>query len=346
MRISIVDIAEKASVSPTTVSRALNGTGYVSKETKDRILEIANECGYRPQKYKKRRALSSGNTIAVVIPDIANPFFAEIIHGIESITYKKGYDLFICNTEETPSREMRCLASLINHNIRGVIIAIASETSQYNLEYLQHLNANKIPIVLVDRTMRSTSIDSVTIDNYGGASSAVQTLVDNGHKSIAILSGSTTTSTGLDRLNGYIDVLKRNNLPIQEELILYGDFKAESGYLLTKKLFNQGKRVSAIFAANNQMAIGCLRALSELHIEVPGDLSLIVFGAIDDSSSLTNPISQLVPPVASLGEESARILLSKLEKGQKYRKDPSKQIVFPVECHLFGSEVFPTNLKK
>ena len=343
MSASISDIAKKANVSATTVSRALSNQGYVNEETKAEIIRIADELGYRPKQYKKRNGAASSKLIGVIVPDIKNAYFGEIIRGIEEVTFPLGYDLLICDSASDPGQEVRCISALDNANICGLIVAIASDAASYNLEYLQELNDTKFPVVLVDRNPGIPGLDSVTFDNYGGAKKAVQTFIDNGHKDIAILCGPTTAKTGLERLNGYLDALRSNNLPIQEEYILYGDFRAESGYLLTKKLLTSRRRVTAIFLSNRRMTLGCLRALKEMDLKVPEDVALISFGKSDFYSVLPVPISHVYQPVPPIGEECANILLKKLEMGKKYRKHPRKQSIFSTECILCGSEVFPIN---
>ena len=346
MGASISDIAQKANVSATTVSRALNNHGYVNEETKNEIIRIADELGYRPKQYKKRNGFSSSKLIGVVVPDIKNAYFGEIIRGIEEVTFQKGYDLLICDSAGDPGQEIRCISSLYAANVCGLIVAISSDVATYNLEYLQDLNDTKFPVVLVDRNPGLPGLDSVTFDNYGGSKKAVQVFIDNGHKDIAILCGPTTAKTGLERLNGYIDALRSNDIPIREEYILYGDFRSESGYRLTKKLLSSRKKVTAIFVSNRRMTLGCLRALKEMELKVPDDIAIISFGKSDFYSVLPVPISHVYQPVPPIGEECANILLKKLEMGKKYRKHPRKQSIFSTECILCGSEVYPVNRTK
>lgn len=345
MSVSISDIAKEARVSATTVSRALSNQGYVNENTKKEIIRIADKLGYRPKQYKKHNDFSSSNLIGVVIPDIKNAYFGDIIRGIKDVALPQGYDLLICDSAEDPAQEVRCIASLQSANICGLIIAIASDVVSYNLKYLQELNDTKFPVVLIDRNPGIPDLDSVTFDNYGGAKQAVQALIDNGHKDIAALCGPTTAKTGLDRLNGYLDALRANNIPIQEEYILYGDFRSESGYLLTKKILSSRKKVTAIFASNQRMTLGCLHALKELNLKVPDDISIISFGTSDFYSVLPVPISHVYQPVPPIGEECVNILLKKLAMGKKYRKHAKKQTIFSTECVLCGSEVYPVNKK-
>lgn len=347
MAYSIEDIAKKAQVSTTTVSRALNDRGYVSEEIKQRILKVAEEMNYTPKKYKKRHtATSVSNIIGVIVPDIRNSYFTGIIRGIENVVSSKGYDLFICDTQEDPGKEVQCISALHNCKACGLIIAVASDAVEYNVEYLKNLNDSGTPVVLIDRDLRIPGIDGIVMDNFRGAKTAVNALIANGHTEIAILSGPTTSRTGVDRLNGYLGALKENGIPIREEYIGYGDFQPQSGYKLTKKLLSSHRRVTAIFSANQRMTLGCLQAISDAGLTVPDDISVLSFGISDSLAALGTKISHVYQPTPPLGEESARVLLSKIEMGKKYKKIPSKHTVFSSDCLLRGSEKYPANRKE
>lgn len=346
MAYSIEDIAERAQVSTTTVSRALNGQGYVRDDVKQRILEIAKELDYTPKKYKKRHAPASiSNIIGIIVPDIRNSYFTGVIRGIENVVTAKGYGLFICDTQEDPGKEVQCIAALHNAKVSGLIIAVASDAVEYNAAYLKSLNETGIPVVLIDRDLRLPGIDGIVMDNFQGAKVAVNTLIENGHTEIAILSGPTTSRTGVDRLNGYLGALKEHNIPIREEYIGYGDFQPQSGYKLTKKILASHKKVTAIFSANQRMTLGCIQAINEAGLSVPEDISVFSFGISDSLAAMGTGISHVYQPSPPLGEESARVLLAKIEMGKKYKKIPSKHTVFSSECLLRGSEKYPTNRK-
>ncbi len=346
MGISISEIAKRAGVSPATVSRAFSGQGYVNEKTKQNILRIAKEAGYTPKKYKKRQYFSSlNNVIGVVIPDIQNSFFSKVIRGIESVTYENGYDLFICDSAQDPSKEIRCISALHHRQIRGLIIASVSDFIEYNIEYLKALNDSGTPVVLFDRDLRISGMDGVYIDNYNGAKQATQAFIDAGHIEIAIICGPTSSKTGSERQNGYISTLRQNNIPIKEEYILYGDFQAPSAYELTKKLVLTQNKVTAILTSNCRMTYGCLKALLELGLSVPEDIALISFGMVENPFMQNLNISHVSLPVPPIGEKCAKILLEKISAGKHYRKMINKQIYFSTDLHLCGSEIYPINRK-
>ena len=344
MSYSISDIAKKANVSTTTVSRVMNNSGYVSPEHRQEIMKVAEELGYQPKKYKKRQTTnSSNNIIGVIVPDVKNSYFTGIIRGIEAVAHSKGFDTLICDSEEDPGKEVRCLSALHNCKVSGIIIAVASDIVEYNVDYIKNIHDCNIPVVLLDRDLRIPGIDSVAMDNLKGAKSAVDVLIENGHTEIAILSGPTTSRTGIDRLNGYMESLRENGIEIKEEYIGYGDFRPESGYALTKKLLTNHRKITAIFSSNQRMTLGCLQALNELKMKVPDDIALFSFGISDTLATLNTNISHIYQPTPPVGEECARILFSKIEMGKKYKKLPRKQTIFAMEQYLLGSEKYPAN---
>ncbi len=340
MALTISEIAKLANVSTATVSRVFSGKGYVSEETRKKIEKIAAENNFQPKKYKRQVRSEYCSTIGVVIPDICNNYYMEVIHGIESVMNKHGVEVIICNTDEDPRKEIRSLAMLRQINIGGIIAVPVSDAEKYNADYLMEMNDDNVPVVLLDRDLPSGNIDGVFMDNFNSAYQSIQTFIDNGHTHIAIICGPTTSTSGLARLNGYISALQANNIPVREEYILYGDFKFELAHELTKKLISKSPEVTAIFASNSRMSMGCLLALAENGISVPEDIAFIACGKLGMNY---DNISSVVYPTSSIGAECARILLEKMQMGKKSRNGPKKRITFNMELKLRGSEVFPSN---
>ena len=337
---SIEKIAELVGVSATTISRAFSGKGYVSEETREKIMQAAQEIAYQPKQYKKRTNTVFSNKLGVVIPDICNTYYMEVIHGIESITEKHGVEVLICNTDEDPNKEIRCLNMLEEIKVNGVIAVPVSEAEKYNAEYLIHMNSSGIPVVLLDRDLANCNIDGVFMDNFNSAYQGVRKFIQNGHTEIAIICGPLTSTSGLARLNGYKAALQEHHIPIREEYILYGDFKFELAYHLTKEFVAQKTNVTAIFAANSRMSMGCLFALTEMGLSVPEDIAFISCGRLGLEYSR---ISSIVYPTMAIGAECARILLEKMQAGKKQAACPKKRTTFEMEWLLRGSERFPAN---
>jgi LacI family transcriptional regulator len=181
------------------------------------------------------------------------------------------------------------------------------------------------------------------MDNFNSAYQSTMKFIENGHTDIAIISGPVTSSSGLARLNGYKSALQENHIPIRDDYILYGDFKSDLAYELTKKLLEKKTEVTAIFASNSRMSMGCLLALAEYGISIPKDMAFISCGKLGLNYSC---ISSVEYPALSIGAECARILLEKIKAGKKPRNGPKKRVTFDMELMLRGSEIFPSNRKK
>jgi len=341
---TIKEIAHKAGVSQATVSRVFSGRGYVDATTKEKVMEVSEELNYKPKQYKKRSTVSVyKKVIGVIVADINNTFFTEIIKGISRQAYSEGLDLVICDTDENPEREIRCLDILRQKHIGGLIISPTSDVIEYNTEYLKNMNKSGVPVVMLDRDVKIPGTDGVFLDNYRVSFDAVQTLIDNGHKEIAIITGPTTSKPGIDRLNGYFEALKANNIPIREKQVYYGDFKKESAFKATKELLRTQKNVTAIFSSNSLMSIGCIQALADSNVTIPDDMAFISAGHHDLFEFYGIHISATKRPTLQMGEEAARILIEKMQKGRKQKATTSKRVIFHYDLVLRGSEKFPKN---
>lgn len=342
---SIRDIAQAANVSPATVSRVFAESGYVSRETKEQVLAVARERGYTPKHYQRRTAQNRGELlVGIVVADLHNPFFQKMIDAAEQVFSKHGVNVVICNSDESAQKEIRNL-NMLRNRVDGIIISPVSETAEYNRDFLHNLNSSGTPVVLFDRDLKGAGVDGVFQDNYAAAIECVETFIRLGHKHIATISGPISSKPGLDRLNGYMDALRTNGLPIRQEYIGYGDFKAESGYHLAQHLLSTQPNITALYCANNLMSIGALQAIADCGRRVPDDLAFICNGtlAIYDSfhgSSLT----EYVEPIELMGEEAAMMMLEKLSGGKK-RSRAARRISYEGYLKLRGSEVYPAAKK-
>ena len=340
---TIKDLAEAAHVSTATVSRALHNSGYVNEETKKLILKLANESNFRPKHYHHKT--DSGNElVGIIVADLHNIFFQEIIAAINDKLYRHHVDTIICNSDESPQKEIRSISMLHQRNVNGIIISPISETVKYNANYLKELNESGTSVVLVDRDLKGYGIDGVFQDNYDASTEAVETLIKAGHKDIAIIAGPISSKPGLDRLNAYIDTLSQHQIEIHRNYIFYGDFKTESSYQLTKEILKLP--VTAIFCTNNLMALGAIRAIYDAGLSIPNDISVVSFGSMDSFDLFHDPfITEIQQPTFAMGNESACIMLDKLHRGKKNRPSNAKRIVFDSELVLRGSEIYPSQTR-
>ncbi len=285
---------------------------------------------------------SSNEILALVVADINNPFFADIIKGVSKVARANGYTVFACDTDETVKTELSVLETIQRQTIAGLIITPVSEQARKNAELLEAIQEREIPVVLVDREVKSANFDGVFIDNYKGAFDGVEALLRAGHRKIAIIAGPATSRPGKDRLKGYLEALRLYGIPVNEEYVQHGDFRWESGYHLTQRLMQLEERPSAIFVSNNLMSIGCIKALTELQLHVPKDVSLLVF---DDSVALhaiSQDISVINRSATQMGIEAAKILIEKIQNKEKNVRRIPKKIVLLPKLELRGSEIFQT----
>lgn len=342
---SIRDIAQAANVSPATVSRVFAENGYVSQETRELVLAAARERGYTPKQYQRRTAHNRGEMlVGLVVADLHNPFFQKMIDAAEQVFTKNGVGVVICNSDESAQKEIRNL-NMLHNRVDGIIISPVSETAEYNRDFLHDLNSSGTPVVLFDRDLKGVGVDGVFQDNYNAAIECVETFIRNGHTHIATISGPISSKPGLDRLNGYMDALRTNGLPIRQEYIGYGDFKVESGYQLAKHLLSTQKNITALYCANNLMSIGALRAISECGHQVPNDIAFICNGSLAAYNAFHDSnLSEYVEPIELMGEEAAMMMLDKLNGGKK-RSRSARRISYEGYLALKGSEACPIERK-
>lgn len=277
--------------------------------------------------------------MALVVADINNPFFADIIKGVSKVARQNGYTVFACDTDETVKTELSVLETIQRQAIAGLIITPVSEQANRNAQLLESIQDSEIPVVLVDREVKSANFDGVFIDNYKGAFDGVEALIRAGHRKIGIIAGPATSRPGKDRLKGYLEALRLYGIPVNEAYVQHGDFRWESGYHLAQRLMELEDRPTAIFVSNNLMSIGCIKALTERQMHVPDDVSLLVF---DDSVALHaigQNISVINRSATQMGVEAAKILIEKIQDKAKSVKRIPKKIVLLPKLELRGSEV-------
>jgi len=340
----IQEIASKANVSISTVSRVFNDSGYVAEDKRTAVLDAAKLLGYKiPKKTKGEYDKMVSDVVGIVVPDINNPFFSESIKGMMKVMRQNDIHCLICDTDESPELEIRSLQTLRRQKVGGLIITPVSSAVEYNAEYLREFNNLGMPIVLLDRDIKFSGFDGVFLDSFRGTLDAVQTLIDNGHTEIAIIAGLITSKPGLDRLEGYLEALRQNNIPIKEEYILYGNFKQDKAYELTTKLLETKKEVTAIFSSNNLMSVGCFEAINHKGLKIPDDISLISFDDFYFFGAGNINISAVLRPTIQMGVEAAMLLVDQIKTKRRPKDQMSKRIILSPHLLLRGSEKYPTN---
>ncbi|MFW5988548.1 MAG: LacI family DNA-binding transcriptional regulator [bacterium] len=331
MEIKMLDIAEMAGVSKSTVSRALKNDSRVNESTKNKIIKIAKKYNYKPNQVAQALAEKQTKIIAVILPSaprsVSDPFFLEFLHGINNIAYQQGYSLTIPPVENKNFDSFKKINQ--NINVDGVILT----EPLLDDPRIKYLKQNNIPFVFNGNPMLADDTAWVDTDNLLGAYQAVNYLINKGHREIAAVTGPLNLVAGKYRLEGYYQALKDNKIEINKDLIFESDFTEKGAYLTAKKLIKENKKITAIFAANDLMALGIIKSLKDAGIKIPQDLSLIAFDAIKLGEYINPPLTTVKNTSLEKGEKAVE-LLTKIIEGQKIT---SRQILFPPELIIRDS---------
>jgi LacI family transcriptional regulator len=306
--VTIREVAQAASVSPATVSRALNGPSAVRPDVRDRVLKAVAELGYRPNGRARSLRTRATMVLGVLVSDIMNPFFTAVVRSVEDTAQEAGYSVILANTDEDLQKEARYLEVAAAEQVAGVVLSPAS-TSQTRVDVLTERG---IPVVTFDRRLRTAEVDSVTIDNVQAAREATLHLVAQGCRRIGFIAGLATTTTGEDRLAGYRAALTRSGRPVDERLIARGNYRREGGYAAARQLLHAGRAPDGLFVSNNLMTLGALDALAEAGLRVPEDIAVVGF---DDATWALGQRSQLTvvsQPTYELGQQATNLLLRRV----------------------------------
>lgn len=329
---TIHDVAARAGVSAATVSRHLRGHRVRSAEA---IQAAVDELGYRPS--VTAQSLKSGRThmIGVVVPDITNPYFAAVVKGMESASRGHGYRILLANSDESSDREDELLADMI-HQVDGVILAPATEQDQTPL----HVRDAGLPLVFVDRDLAGGEhFDAVLVNNREGGRQAAAHLLSLGHTRIAAISGQQVTTPGRARREGFVEALAEAGVELRPEFDLIGDFREGSGYQLTLSLLSSDEPPTALFTANNLMTLGALKALDDMRVTVPDQLSVIGFDDLDTGPLLNPPLTVIDRPMVEQGVLAMRLLLQRL--GRSDRDRGARRVVLDTKLLERGSTALP-----
>lgn len=308
MAATIRDVAQRAGVGVATVSRVLNGTGYVKAETRERVLEAAAALGYVPSQLARGLVRHLSDTVGLVIPDITNPFFPLITRGVEDAASEAGYTVFLCNTDNDPALEAHDVQKLRERRVDGIIFVGTTERR----ESVDRLLADGIPVVVMDRQLGHADVDTVLVDNRWGALAACRHLIELGHRRIAHAAGHQSTRTGQDRHEGYREALEEAGIAYDPAAVVWGDFTYESGFRVGQVLLGRYPRPTAIFAGNDLIALGVIRAAEEAGIAVPDDLSVVGFDDIQMSAVVRPGLTTVRQPAREMGRLAMAMLLERI----------------------------------
>jgi LacI family transcriptional regulator len=327
---TLKEVAKRARVSIGTVSNVITGSVPVSPVRRARILEAIRRLGYHPDHVARSLRMRRTRMLGMVITDITNPFFSQMVRGAEDAALKHNYLLLIFNTDDHVDRERQGLAVLQGRRVDGVLLVVAParETASHIAETL----AAGTPVVCLDRIPRGARVHSVTVDNVRGARECVHHLLERGHRRVAILTGSLWLQTARERLRGYKEALKQAGVPVDPALIQEGDFRVESGYALARELLSRPRPPSALFTSNGLMAIGVLKAAAELRLRCPQDVAIATFDDLPVAEILRPTLTSVAQPAYLIGYKGAELLIQMIESKKK-PKAPVR-IKLPTELRI------------
>jgi LacI family transcriptional regulator len=305
---TIHDVAQRAGVSPITVSRVINHSGYASQETRERVEAAVAELGYVPNRLARSLRSKRTHTLALVLTDITNPFFTTVARGVEDTASDAGYTVIFCNTDESETEEQKYLQVVLQQQVDGVLLVPARSTGE-SVEMIQKQNT---PVVVLDRRMPpGACVDVVRCESVEGAYQLVKLLIDLGHRQVAAISGPRLVSTAEDRVIGYRRAMADAGLG-QTEIVYYGAFTQESGYEMAQQLLALQSPPTAVFAANNLIAIGALKAVQDAGLRVPEDIAMVAFDDLPANLLVFPFLTVAVQPAYEMGQRATQLLLSRL----------------------------------
>ncbi len=320
---TITSIAQTTGFSISTISRVLNGKAEkyrISPKTVEIIEKEASRCNYSPSLIARGLRMNKTHTIGLVVPSIDNPFFANVASVIVREAKNAGYTIVLMDSAESETGETECVRSLLSHRIDGMIVVPCGVSP----DYLEKIDQDNIPVVLVDRYFERTRLPYVSTDNFSGAYEATEHLIRHGHKHIVCLQGNPVATPTKNRVAGYLKALSDHGLE-QFATIVGNDFSVQNGYGETKLLLASDNRPSALFALSNTIALGAYKAAREAGLTIPDDLSLVCFDNYMYLDYLEPPVTRVAQPIDEIGVLAIKILLRSMEK----RDERSSQLLLP-----------------
>lgn len=299
-------------MSISTVSRVFNEPDKVREDTRVRVQHAVKELGYRPSRVARRLRLESGlsHMLGLVIPDIQNPFFADLARGVEDIAQANGYTVIVNNSDEDSAKQKLCLETLRTESVDGVIVPPVREKDGD----IDELAESGVPVVCVDRRMKTIDYDTIVSDNVRGAHEAVSHLIEHGHRRIGLIGGIPTISTSIERREGYEKALLDYGIEVDRCLIREGDSRQESGWSMAESLLDLPDRPTAIFTGNNLMTLGALEAIHLRGLRVPDDISVVAYDDVPWALALNPPLTAVAQPGYEMGRRAAEMLLLRIHE--------------------------------
>lgn len=322
---TIHDIARELKISASTVSRALNDNPRISLKTKERIRNVADKLGYRANTMASNLRNKKSNTIGIVVPLINRHFFSSVISGVEDIAFTAGYNVVISQSNDLLSKEINIVNSMFANRIDGLIISIAMQTDTF--EHLMGFKKNNIPLVFFDRAVAEIETDKIVVDDFAGGFRVTQHLIDQEYQRIAHLAGPQNLMTYRYRKNGYIEALRKNDIPFDESLVIVNSLTSEEGISAVEQLMTLENPPDAIFCGNDTTALSSMIYLRDKGIRIPQDIGIVGFSNEPFSKVVSPSITTIAQPGFEMGQKAAELLIRQIETKER----TYETIVLPTE---------------
>lgn len=316
MAVTIEDVARRAGVSDATVSRVLSNKPHVRPEVRDRVLMAVADLGYRPSHVARSLRAMRSSIVGLIISDIQNPFFTALVRAVEDVANAHHHAVFLCNSDEDVDKEHFYIELMQREHVAGVLITPTRETGSH----CRKLVEARIPVVVLDRRVSDVDVDAVVVDNVQGAFNVVSHLIEMGHRRIAAVMGSPAITTFRERTEGYVRALEAYGIPFRSELVGSDAPTEAAGCALTQQLLALSEPPTAIFAGNNMLTVGVLRAIRERKLNIPGDVALAAYDETPWASLMVPAITTVEQPTYELGQTAAELLLKRIKDNQGSRQ--------------------------
>jgi LacI family transcriptional regulator len=323
-QVTLSDIAQIVNVSKVTVSKALRGHPDISAETVEKIKVVAKELGYYPNFMARNLSSQKSNTIGVIVPKIAHSFFASVIESIYDTAFKNNYEVILTVSQENSDRELKHIHSLLSMRVDGLLVSISQQTIDFSI--FKTVKERGIPLTFMDRVVEDPQFNAVTVDDQGGSFAATEQAISIGYRKLAHVAGFQHINIGRARYRGFEQAMKKHNLPIRPEWVVFGGFGENDGYEGFKKICAADERPEFVLAATYPVALGIYRAAAELGLNIPSDIDIICFGKSISNRFLSPSMTYVEQPTEEIGRKAVEITLENIRKGDQFE---SKQIVLP-----------------
>ncbi|WP_234568026.1 LacI family DNA-binding transcriptional regulator [Rhodohalobacter sp. 614A] len=309
---TIYDIAEELGVTASTVSRALNDHPNVKDSTKKLVMEKAKKMNYQPNSIAAALRNGKSNTIGVIVPNMDRNFFASVVRGIENVVSDTGYNIIICQSNDSLEKERANINTLLEAQVDGILASYAKETTDFS--HYEEVIKRDVPLILFDRVNDSLGVGAVIIDDYLGAFKATEHLIKQGCRRIVHLSGPTNISIYKERRRGYEEALQKYDIPVDENLIIYSDLKLEDGYSIGKELLKLDPLPDAIFSASDFSAVGAMEVLKNAGIAIPEQVAIVGFSNEQFTSFVEPGLTSVDQRSIQMGSFTAKLFLDSIDK--------------------------------